>query len=174
MHAQPEVSVQTISQVLSVLSALHKGGFAHRNIKPSNILQSCRQELWTLSDFAACAAIGAPSEDNSNKLFWFLFSTTQRIRHIKRAYEFPCVCHCIFRACKEACMPCLQLHMHFHACHHAYDTIGTAENSNDISGLCISCCTSALSTGSWDQGLQCCVCNTWSVSHKQHNQASPH
>ena len=51
--------MQTIVQVLKVLKQLHSAGYAHRNIKPSNILQRLTNPEWMLVDFACCAALGA-------------------------------------------------------------------------------------------------------------------
>lgn len=45
--------VQVLGQVLKAVIALHGAGYAHRNIKPSNILQRGTQHDWILSDFAA-------------------------------------------------------------------------------------------------------------------------
>ena len=42
-----------LPQVLKVLKVLHEEGYAHRNIKPSNILHSEKLSKWSLSDFAA-------------------------------------------------------------------------------------------------------------------------
>jgi serine/threonine protein kinase len=46
--------VQVLGQVLKALMALHGAGYAHCNIKPSNILQREKQHDWVLSDFACC------------------------------------------------------------------------------------------------------------------------
>ena len=59
--------MQTIIQVLKVLKQLHSAGYAHRNIKPSNILQPPSHPEWTLVDFACCAALGAPPLHSSHE-----------------------------------------------------------------------------------------------------------
>jgi serine/threonine protein kinase len=51
--------VQVLGQVLQTLAALHEAGFAHRNIKPSNILQREQQHDWMLFDFSASCPVGA-------------------------------------------------------------------------------------------------------------------
>jgi serine/threonine protein kinase len=45
--------VQVLGQVLKALIALHGAGYAHCNIKPSNILHLAKQHDWVLSDFAS-------------------------------------------------------------------------------------------------------------------------
>jgi serine/threonine protein kinase len=50
--------VQVLGQVLQTLAALHDAGFAHRNIKPSNILQRVQQHDWMLFDFSASCPVG--------------------------------------------------------------------------------------------------------------------
>lgn len=51
--------MQLLSQVLRTLISVHAAGYAHRNIKPSNILRRPKQHDWILTDFACAAAIGA-------------------------------------------------------------------------------------------------------------------
>ena len=51
--------MQVLGQVLKTVKALHEEGYAHRNIKPSNILQRDKQHDWMLSDFAASCPVGA-------------------------------------------------------------------------------------------------------------------
>lgn len=48
--------VQVLGQMLKSLKALHEGGFAHRNLKPSNILHRRSHKDWVLADFA-CAVV---------------------------------------------------------------------------------------------------------------------
>ena len=50
--------MQVLGQVLKTVKALHEEGYAHRNIKPSNILQRDKQHDWMLSDFAASCPVG--------------------------------------------------------------------------------------------------------------------
>ena len=45
--------------MLRALTALHSAGYAHRNIKPSNILRRPQKHDWMLSDFGCSAPIGA-------------------------------------------------------------------------------------------------------------------
>ncbi|NJR41439.1 MAG: hypothetical protein HC767_01035 [Akkermansiaceae bacterium] len=52
--------MQVLGQVLKSVTALHAAGYAHRNIKPSNILQRGKQHDWMLFDFSASCPIGAP------------------------------------------------------------------------------------------------------------------
>ena len=50
---------QVLGQVLKTVKALHDAGYAHRNIKPSNILQREKQHDWMLFDFSASCPVGA-------------------------------------------------------------------------------------------------------------------
>ena len=53
--------MQMLSQVLRSVKALHVAGYAHCNIKPSNILRRLKQHDWILSDLACAAPVGAMS-----------------------------------------------------------------------------------------------------------------
>ena len=53
--------MQLMSQVLRSVKTLHGAGYAHCNIKPSNILRRLQQHDWILSDFACAAPLGAPT-----------------------------------------------------------------------------------------------------------------
>lgn len=46
--------------MLKSLKALHDGGFAHRNLKPSNILRRKSHNDWVLVDFACATILSAP------------------------------------------------------------------------------------------------------------------
>lgn len=50
--------MQVFGQVLRTLKGLHEAGYAHRNIKPSNILLRPQELDWLLSDFASCCPLG--------------------------------------------------------------------------------------------------------------------
>ena len=50
--------MQLLSQVLRGVKAMHEEGFAHCNIKPSNILRRLRQHDWILADMACVARVG--------------------------------------------------------------------------------------------------------------------
>jgi serine/threonine protein kinase len=52
--------LQVIGQVLKAVHVLHAQGYAHRNIKPSNILRRLKQHDWVLSDFGCAASLGMP------------------------------------------------------------------------------------------------------------------
>jgi serine/threonine protein kinase len=55
--------VQALGQLLKAVNALHKQGYAHFNIKPSNILRRLKQHDWVLSDFGCSARISVlPSQ----------------------------------------------------------------------------------------------------------------
>ena len=58
---QPDIWVpmQLISQMLRSVQALHWACYAHRNIKPSNILRRLKQHDWILTDFDSAAPLGA-------------------------------------------------------------------------------------------------------------------
>lgn len=51
--------MQLLSHVLRGMKALHEEGYAHCNIKPSNILRRLRQHDWILADMACVARVGA-------------------------------------------------------------------------------------------------------------------
>jgi serine/threonine protein kinase len=55
------VPVQVLGQVLKAVKELHGAGYAHRNIKPSNILRRLKQHDWVLFDFASSAPLSASS-----------------------------------------------------------------------------------------------------------------
>lgn len=58
-----QLLLQILGQVMKSVTALHGTGLAHRNIKPSNIIQRPKQHDWVLSDFAASCPFGAPAHD---------------------------------------------------------------------------------------------------------------
>ena len=45
---------------MRALCKLHGFGYAHRDIKPGNILRRPKQHDWTLIDFGCTARIGVP------------------------------------------------------------------------------------------------------------------
>lgn len=47
-------------QAAEALQTLHREGYAHRDIRPTNILSRFRQHDWTLINFSHAAPIGAP------------------------------------------------------------------------------------------------------------------
>jgi serine/threonine protein kinase len=51
------VGLQVLGQVLKAVKRLHEQGYAHRNIKPSNILRRLKQHDWVLFDFASAAPL---------------------------------------------------------------------------------------------------------------------
>jgi hypothetical protein len=53
--------VQVLGQMLKSLKALHDGGYAHRNLKPSNVLRRRSHNDWVLADFACTAILSALS-----------------------------------------------------------------------------------------------------------------
>ena len=50
--------VQALSHAVRALKKLHSFGYAHRDIKPGNILRRHKQHDWTLIDFGCTAEIG--------------------------------------------------------------------------------------------------------------------
>jgi hypothetical protein len=57
--AHDSMPVQVLGQMLNGVTALHAQGYAHRNIKPSNILRRLKQHDWVLSDFAFSVPLSA-------------------------------------------------------------------------------------------------------------------
>ena len=51
--------LQVLSHAVRALQRLHNFGYAHRDIKPGNILRRPKQHDWTLIDFGCTAQIGA-------------------------------------------------------------------------------------------------------------------
>lgn len=52
--------MQVVGQVGKGLQALHASGYAHCNLKPSNIMRRPKKHDWVLSDFCDCSPAGAP------------------------------------------------------------------------------------------------------------------
>ena len=52
--------LQVLGPLIKGARALHDAGYAHRNIKPSNILRRSSQRDWALSDLASCKPLGVP------------------------------------------------------------------------------------------------------------------
>ena len=51
--------MQVLGQVLKAVKVLHEQGYAHCNIKPSNVMRRLKQHDWVLSDFANAAPLRA-------------------------------------------------------------------------------------------------------------------
>jgi serine/threonine protein kinase len=58
------VCMQLLSQVMRAVKALHGAGYAHGNIKPSNIIRRLKQHDWILTDLACAASFGAAFSDS--------------------------------------------------------------------------------------------------------------
>ena len=52
------VDVQLLCNVARRIEKLHKAGFAHRDLKPGNIMMLPHRMCWALIDFGICAPIG--------------------------------------------------------------------------------------------------------------------
>jgi serine/threonine protein kinase len=50
--------MQVLSHIAERLKDLHEAGYAHRDIKPGNIMWLPRKKRWTLIDFGCAARIG--------------------------------------------------------------------------------------------------------------------
>lgn len=50
--------MQVLYQVAEALKALHAAGYAHRNLKPSNIVRCTGSSAWSFLDFGCAARIG--------------------------------------------------------------------------------------------------------------------
>lgn len=53
--------MQALAAITKRLQVLHDGGYAHRNIKPSNILWLPHSNSWALTDLRCAARIGEPA-----------------------------------------------------------------------------------------------------------------
>lgn len=53
------MAFQALSHSVRALQKLHKAGYAHRDLKPGNVLRRPRLHDWTLIDFGCAARIGA-------------------------------------------------------------------------------------------------------------------
>lgn len=51
--------MQALSHAVKGLTKLHSCGYAHRDVKPGNIMRRPNHREWTLSDFGRTAGIGA-------------------------------------------------------------------------------------------------------------------
>lgn len=71
--------MQVVGSLVKALKALHEAGYAHCNIKPSNILEH-EKHTWVLSDYASSCPLGtAPSTPQP---CWLLASMTQVDRSV--------------------------------------------------------------------------------------------
>lgn len=50
--------MQLMIQVLRCLKVLHASGYAHQNIKPSNVMRRLDQHDWILADLSCAARLG--------------------------------------------------------------------------------------------------------------------
>ena len=55
----PRAALQSLSHAVRALARLHSCGYAHRDVKPGNILRRPNHHDWTLIDFGCTAQIGA-------------------------------------------------------------------------------------------------------------------
>eukprot|EP00892_Ulva_mutabilis_P000965 jgi/Ulvmu1/1086/UM106_0002.1 len=54
-------SLAVLSNISKRLADMHEAGYAHRDVKPANIMWLPRQNRWTVIDFGCVARIGAPA-----------------------------------------------------------------------------------------------------------------
>jgi serine/threonine protein kinase len=52
------VTVQVLENISERLAEMHEAGYAHRDVKPANILWLPGENCWALIDFASAARIG--------------------------------------------------------------------------------------------------------------------
>ena len=58
-YASAYFPVQALSHAVRALKQLHDFGYAHRDIKPGNILRRPKQHDWALIDFGCAEQVGA-------------------------------------------------------------------------------------------------------------------
>lgn len=52
-------AMQMLRGVTALLATLHDAGRAHRDVQPETVLWLAQRQTWRLSDFGACASLGA-------------------------------------------------------------------------------------------------------------------
>jgi serine/threonine protein kinase len=100
-------SVQVLGQVLKAVKALHGAGYAHRNIKPSNIQSRLKQHDWVLFDFASSAPLSAPPFWTSTRV-WNLL---HRLCTIAEPHE-SWLCIAVERQASKQVGSCMQIRWH--------------------------------------------------------------
>ena len=61
--------MQVMTHVGQKLQQIHSAGFAHRDVKPSNVIMNLQTKQWVLTDFASTAPIGAQKPLSFSILF---------------------------------------------------------------------------------------------------------
>lgn len=61
--------MQVIQHIASRLASLHKAGYAHRDLKPGNVMWLPRENRWTIIDFGCAARIGSSARMGFSVLY---------------------------------------------------------------------------------------------------------
>ena len=61
--------LQVIQHIASRLASLHKAGYAHRDLKPGNVMWLPRENRWTIIDFGCAARIGSSARMGFSVLY---------------------------------------------------------------------------------------------------------